>query len=108
MIKGEGLVVLEEDMDALDPKENEIYIFLGGDQVDKIDIKRVMERVKKEIRKRLDHLMGPNLNDKNLMTAINCRVIPVTSYVMNACNLGKENLDKMDTERGISRKAIKR
>ena len=58
MIKGEGLAVLEEKMDALDPNKNEIYKFLGCEQADKIDVKRVMERVKKEIRRRLDHLMG--------------------------------------------------
>ena len=58
MIKGEGLAVLEEKMDALDPNKNEIYKFLGCEQANKIYVKRVMERVKKEIRRRLDHLMG--------------------------------------------------
>ena len=77
MIKGEGSAVLEEKMDALDPNKNEIYKFLGCEQADKIDVKRVMERVKKEIRRRLGHLMRLNLNDGNLMKASNCRVIPV-------------------------------
>ena len=72
MIKGEGLAVLEEKMDALDPNKNEIYEFFGCKQADKIDVKRVMERVKIEKRKRLDHLTRLNLNDKNLMKAINC------------------------------------
>ena len=72
MIKGEGLAVLEEKMDALDPNKNEIYKFLGCEQADKIDVKRVIERAKKEITKRLDHLTVLNLNDKNLMKAINC------------------------------------
>ena len=44
----------------------------GWKQADKIDVKKVMERVKKGIRKSLDHLTGLNLNDKNLMKAINC------------------------------------
>ena len=47
MIKGEGLAVLEEKMDALDSNKNEIYKFLGCEQADKIEVKRVMERVKK-------------------------------------------------------------
>ena len=47
MIKGEGLSVLEEKMDALDPNKNEICKFLGCEQADKTDVKRVMERVKK-------------------------------------------------------------
>ena len=55
-----------------------------------------MERVKKEIRKRLDHLTSLNLNDQNLMKAINCRVIHVVGYVMNVCNLGKGELDELD------------
>ena len=37
MIKGEGLAVLEEKMDALDPGKNEIYKFLGCEQADKIE-----------------------------------------------------------------------
>ena len=96
MIKGEGLTVLEEKMEALDPEKNAIYKFLGCEQVDKIDVKRVMERVKKEIRKILDHLTSLNLNDQNLVKAINCRVIPVAGYVMNVCNLGKGELDELD------------
>ena len=71
MIKGERLTVLEEKMEALDPNKNEIYTFFGCEQANKIDVKRVMERVKKEIRKRLDHLTSLNLNDQNLMKAIN-------------------------------------
>ena len=38
MIKGEGLAVLEEKMDALDPNKNEIYKFLGCKQADKINV----------------------------------------------------------------------
>ena len=111
MVKGEGLSVLEEKMDALDPNKNEIYKFLGCEQADKIDVRRVMERVKKEIRRRLDHLTELKLNDKNLMKAINCRLIPVAGYVINVFNLGKGDLDELErriTERRISWKRIKR
>ena len=52
MIKGMGLDILQEKMRALDPNENEIYKFLGCEQGDKIDVKRVMERVKKEVKRR--------------------------------------------------------
>ena len=83
-------------MEALDPNKNEIYTFLVCEQANKIDVKRVMERVKKEIRKRLDHLTSLNLNDQNLMKAINSRVIPVAGYVMNVCHLGKNELDELD------------
>ena len=96
MIKREEMVVLEEKMDALDPSKNKIYKFLRCEQANKIDTKRVMERVKKEIRKRLDHLTRLNLNDVNLMKAINCQLIPVADQVMNVCNLGKDDLDELN------------
>ena len=59
-------------------------------------MKRVMEKVKKEITRRLDHLTRLNLNDKKLMKAINCRVIHVAGYEMNICNLRKGVLDELD------------
>ena len=39
MTKSKGLAVLEEKMDAVDPKKNKIYKFLGCQQADKIDVK---------------------------------------------------------------------
>ena len=70
MVKGEGLAVLEEEINALDSNKKGIFKFFGYNQASKTDVKRVMERVKKEIRRRLNHLTGLNLNDKNLMKTI--------------------------------------
>ena len=42
MAKGEGLQVLEERMESMDPDENEIYKFLGTEQADGIKTKRVL------------------------------------------------------------------
>ena len=107
MIKGEGLAVLEEKMDALDPNKNEIYKFLWCEQADKIDVRWVIERVKTEIRKRLDHLTELNLNDKNLMKTINCWVIPVAGYIMNVCNLRKGDLVELDmTLKSVLRREV--
>ena len=96
MVKGIGLAVLEEKMKALDSSSNENYKFFGCEQADKINVKRVIERVKNEIMRRLNYLMSLHLNDQNLMKAINCRVIPVAGYVMNVCNLWKSELDELD------------
>ena len=83
-------------MNALDSYKNEIYKFLVCDQADKIDVKRrVMERVKKEIIKRLDDKTGLNLNGQKLIKAINCRVIYVAVYEINVCNQGKGDLDEL-------------
>lgn len=55
-----------------------------------------MKRVKKEMRRRLDHLTGFNLNVKNLIKATNCRVMTAAGYAMNVCNLGKGYLYELD------------
>ena len=59
-------------MDILNTNKNETYRNLECKQTDKLDVKQVMERVNKEIRKRLNHLTGLNLNYQNLMKTINC------------------------------------
>ena len=86
MVKGEGLAVLEERMKPLDPEQNELYKFLGWEQGNKFDVKKVMQRVKKEIAKRLEQLIEVNLNDENLVKTINSRVVPIAGYVMTVCN----------------------
>ena len=67
MIKGEGLDVLEERMKTMDPDKNEINKFLGIEQADGIKIKRVFERVKEEVKKKVQMLTNTKLNDVNLM-----------------------------------------
>ena len=96
MIKGEGLSAIEEKMKALDPEQREIYKFLGCEQAEKIDMERVMARVKAEIQKRMNALMQQDLYDKNLIKAINRTVIPVAGYVMNVCTFTKQKLDELD------------
>ena len=67
MVKGEGLQVLEERMKTIDPDENEIYKFLGIEQVDGIRMKTVHERVKEEVAERMKMIVKTELNDENLI-----------------------------------------
>ena len=85
MVRGEGLEVLEERMKTMDADEKEIYNFLGIEQADGIKTKNVFERVKSEVNKRLKMLTNAELNDVNLVRAINTKVMPVAPYPMNAC-----------------------
>ena len=80
MVRGEGLQVLEERMKTMNPDENEIYKFLGIEQADGIKTKAVYERVKDEVTKRVKMLTKTELNDANLIKAINMKVIPVATY----------------------------
>ena len=46
--------------------------------------------------KRLKLLMKSELNDENLIQAINSKVFPVAAYPMNACKITKDELNELD------------
>ena len=96
MVKGEGLEVLHERMKTIDPDENVTYNFLGIEQADGIKTKEVFERIKTEVENRLELLIKTELNHRNLMKAINSKVIPVAAYPMNVCQFSKEELLELD------------
>ena len=96
MIRGEGLQVLHKRMKIMDPDQNEIYKFLGAEQADGIKAKEVYARVKEEVTRRLEILTKTELNDKNLIRAINTKVIPVAAYPMNVCRFTKMELTELD------------
>ena len=52
----------------------------------------------------MNQLVKLKLYDKNLIKAINSRVIPVVSYVMNVCKFSKTHLDSLD---GIIKKILR-
>ena len=95
-VKGEGLQVLQERMKTMDPDQKEIYKFLGVEQADGIKTKEVYNRVKEEINRRLQMLTKTELNGKNLIKAINTKVIPVAAYTMNVCKFTKAELNELD------------
>ena len=88
--------ILQERMKALDPNEKEIYKFLACEQAQRIDMKKVMERLLIQIEQRTRKLAGEGLYDKNLVKTINCRVTPVAAYMMNVCNFTGKELDQLD------------
>ena len=45
---------------------------------------------------RLRTLLNQELYDKNLIQAVNNRVMPIAAYLMNACNNSKRELDELD------------
>ena len=46
--------------------------------------------------RRTRKLIGEDLYDKNLVKAINFRVISVAAYMMNVCNFTRLELDQFD------------
>ena len=92
IVKGEGLDVLDEMMNSLYPYLNKSYKFLECKHAEAVEADAVYKRVSK----RMKTLTDKQLHKRNLVNAINTRVIPVASYVMNVCNFIMKQLDKLD------------
>ena len=75
---------------------NELYKPLGCKQAERIDMKKVMERIQIQMEQRTRKIVGEGYNDKNLVKAINCRVIPVAVCMMNVCNFTGKLIDQLD------------
>ena len=58
-------------------------------------MKKVFERVKGEVNKRVKKLTKTKLNDVNLIHAIKKNVIPVAAYSMNICKFTDEELKQL-------------
>ena len=84
------LDVLDESMKSLDPYQNKSSKFLGMEQAAAIKTGVVYGRVSKEMNKRMKTVTDKQIHERNLANAINIRVIPVASYVINACNFTKK------------------
>ena len=96
IVRKEELEVLEERMKTMDPDKYEIYKFLGIEHVDRIKTKKIFERVKGKVNKRVKMLTNTELNDVNLVRAINTKVIPVAAYPMNVCKFNGGELKELD------------
>ena len=78
-------------MKSLDPEQNGSYKFLEREQVEEIIADIACKSVSKEMEKRIKPFTDKQHHKQNLVKAINTRVIPVASYVMNQLN----DLDKI-------------
>ena len=80
----------------MDPEENEIWKFLGIEEAYGVKTKKVFERVKGEVNKRVKMLTNTELNDVNLIRAIKTKVIPVAAYPTNVCKFTGRELKELD------------
>ena len=89
-VRGEGLPVLDEPTETMDPDQNEIYKFSGEEQAHRIKTKVVFECVKSEVEKRVKML------DADPISAINVNFIPVAAYSMNVSKFSQGEMHKLD------------
>ena len=107
MVKGEGLKMLNEKMKTTDPDENEIYKFSSVEQADCIKMKEVCNRVKGELSSRMNFMIRTELNDKNLVKAINTKVIMIAAYPMNVYKFTQSDLTELDQVMKINMTQVK-
>ena len=107
MVKGEGLKVLNEKMKTTEPDENKIYKFLSVEQADCIKVKEVYNRVKGELSSRMNFMIRTELNDKNLVKAINTKVITIAAYPMNVYKFTQSDLTELDQVMKINMTQVK-
>ena len=58
--------------------------------------KVVFKHVKSEVEKRIKMLVNTELNDTNLISAINFKIIPFAVYSINVCKFSKGELNELD------------
>ena len=85
MVKEEGFEIIGDKMKVMDPDKDDYYKFLGCEQTNGINTKKVVERIQEDVKQRTQQLVELGLYERNLIKAINCRVIPVAMYIMNVC-----------------------
>ena len=61
-------------------------------QDDGIKKKEVINKVKEEISRRMNIIKRTELSDKNLVKAVNTKVVPVAVYPMNVCKFTQSEL----------------
>ena len=96
LVESYGLVINDELTNVLMPKENNTYKFLGLEQVRDIDRGAIVERLEGVVEKEVGKLVEYELYDKNLMQAINTKVIPIVTYAMNVVKFTKTELTELD------------
>ena len=68
-----------------------------GDRTGKaINKGKLMLRIRKEMKKRLENLVYLEVYHKNFMKIINCIVLPVAGYAMNVCQFTQKELYDLD------------
>ena len=80
LVESYGLVINDELTNVLMPKENNTYRFLGLEQVRDIDRGAIVERLEEVVEKEVGKVVEYELYDKNLIQAINTKVIPIVTY----------------------------
>ena len=73
-----------------------MYTFLRAQQVNGISIESMYERFRGDMTKKVKLLVKPELNDENLIQALDSKVTLMAAYTMNVCKMTKCELNDFD------------
>ena len=96
IVKGKGLDIIGEKMKTFEPESGDYYKFLGLEQANGIDRYYIYEKVKEKVEERMENIVEYELNDRNLMNAINTRVVPVITYGMNVIKYTSKEITSLE------------
>jgi hypothetical protein len=96
MVKGNGMEILEGKISSLDPTKSEFYTFLGVEEANGQIDKAVKQRVLTKCFAVASKLMGMQLYERNLIRAINTKVMAMARYCMTICHFGRKELKDQD------------
>ena len=91
MIKRERLDVLDTKKKTLDLSLNKSYKFLGCEQGELLRKIHSVWESKQKMKKRMKKLSNKQIQERNLVQAVNTKETPVANYVMNACKFTRNN-----------------
>ena len=91
IVKKEGLDVLDKRMNSLYPYLNKSYKFLGCEQGELLRKIHSVWESKQKMKKRMKKLSNKQIQERNLVQAVNTKETPVANYVMNACKFTRNN-----------------
>ena len=96
MIRGFGMTLKEGEVRALDPSKSEYYTFLGVEEADGQMDRLAKERVNNKAFHCLQQLLPLELYERNLIKAINTKVMGLVRYTMMVCHYTKTELRELD------------
>ena len=80
----------------MDSDQKKISKFLGVEHADGIKTKKVYNRIKEEVNKRLQMLIKTEWNDKSLLNAISSNMIPVAAYPINVSKFTEAETNELN------------
>lgn len=97
-LKSKENIVLDETTNIKGLEQHEVYKYLGVDENDGIQHKKMKEKLQKEYYRRIRGVLKTELNGKNKISAITTLAVPVIQYSFGIIKWTQAELRKIDRQ----------